>query len=64
MSVDRYSQTAAKMRREYHRQWREKNREHLKQYRKDWRKNNPGKSAEYNQRCWEKKAKEAARPSA
>ena len=31
-----------------------------RKYQKEWRKKNPGKSKEYNERMWEKKAKQAA----
>lgn len=49
---------AKEARREYKRQWREKNREHLKEYHREWREENKGKINEYNRRYWEKIAQE------
>ncbi len=42
---------------EQHKQWAEKNREHLKEYNKQWRKDNPAYAREYYQRNKEYLAK-------
>lgn len=45
-------------RREYCRQWREKNREHLREYHREWRKNNPDKIKATTARYWNRKGEE------
>ena len=62
MSVNRYSLTAADMRREYMREykraWRQKNADKVREYHRKWQRDNPEKVALYNQRYWQKKADE------
>jgi hypothetical protein len=48
--------TAAK--KEYMRKYREKNRERMNETHRAWRKANAHKIQEYNERFWDKKAKE------
>lgn len=52
------SEKAKAARREYHRQWRAKNREKVNAYQKKWREENPEKFQEYVENSWEKKASE------
>ena len=50
------SEEAKKKRKEYKRQWREKNKNHISEYAKQWREKNPDKIQEYEKRFWERKA--------
>lgn len=43
------------IKREYYRDWREKNRDRYNAYQRQWREKNRQKVAEYNQRYWENK---------
>ncbi len=47
---------AAKVKREYHQQYRKKNRERLNEYKRRWRAEHPEKTRQYNQSYWERKA--------
>lgn len=47
-----------KAKREYMRKYREKNKEKVNKLNREWRKANPEKVKEYQERFWEKKAKE------
>lgn len=58
MSDIKLSAAAKEMRREYHRQWRKENREHINNYHRQWREENREKVKEYNKRYWENLAKE------
>lgn len=42
----------------YHKEWADKNREHLKEYNRTWRNNNKDKVKDAHNRYWLKKAKE------
>lgn len=42
----------------YHKEWAEKNREHLKEYNRTWRNNNKEKIKLSHNKYWLKKAKE------
>jgi hypothetical protein len=53
------SQEALEKKREYQRNWREKNREHVNSYMKQWVKKNPEKVRKNQERYWENKAKES-----
>ncbi|HHB2062801.1 TPA: hypothetical protein ACOQ5G_005731 [Bacillus cereus] len=50
------SAAALEAKREYQRQWREKNRERCNAYMNKWRKENPEKVKGYMDAHWEKKA--------
>lgn len=52
------SEEAKALKREYNRQWRKRNANHVKEYQKQWRSENREKEEEYNRRYWEKKAQE------
>lgn len=56
------SEKAKQARRDYKRQWRAKNKEHVRayqrQYQNEWRKRNKDKVQEYNRNYWERKAVE------
>ena len=52
------SEEAKKARREYHRKWREKNRERYNEYQRRWREKNKDRIKEYQRKYWERKAKE------
>jgi hypothetical protein len=49
------SDEAKQLRKMYHRQYREKNKEHLKRYNQQWRKKNKERIKEYEQNYWENK---------
>ncbi len=53
---DYVTDDAAKMKREYHRQYQKKNKEKLNDYVRKWRSENPDKVRQYNQSYWERKA--------
>lgn len=55
------SEEAKALKREYNRQWRKRNAEHVKEYQKKWRSENKDKELLYNQRYWEKQVKEVTR---
>ena len=50
------TEQAKQARREYAREWREKNREHIRAYHKLWRSKNNDKVKAAVERHWEKKA--------
>lgn len=52
------SSEAKMARREYMRQWREKNKEHYNEYMRKWKAKNKDKVKQYNKEYWERKAKE------
>lgn len=52
------SEEAKALKREYNRQWRKRNTDHVKEYQKQWRAENRDKEALYSQRYWEKKSQE------
>jgi hypothetical protein len=52
------SEEAKAAKREYMRKYREKNRERMNETHRAWRKSNRHKIEEYNERFWNKKAKE------
>lgn len=52
--------TAKDIKREYYKQYREKNKDHIKETYKKWRDNNKDKVKQYNQNYWNKKALEVA----
>lgn len=52
--------TATEVKREYYKQYREKNKEQIKKKYKEWRDNNKEKVKEYNRKYWNKKALEVA----
>lgn len=56
------SEQAKKAKREYMRQWREKNKDHVNNYMKEWKKRpgNEEKVKESVNRYWENKAKQEA----
>jgi hypothetical protein len=49
------SDEAKQLRNKYYRQYREKNKEHLKRYNQQWRKRNKERIKEYEQNYWENK---------
>lgn len=49
---------AEQLKKEYHKLWREKNKDHIKEYHQNWRKENPDKVKQADVRYWEKKANE------
>ena len=51
------TEAAKQARREYQRQWREKNRKRIRQYNREWTKNNPDKVKASQARFFEKQAK-------
>ena len=51
------SDNAIEVRRQYKREWRSNNLDHVRSYAREWRKNNPDKVAIHKARYWEKKAK-------
>ena len=53
---EKLKELAQQQKREYERRYREENRERLKEYQKQWRLNNPGKTEQYRDTYWEKKA--------
>lgn len=52
------SDAAREARNAYHREWRRKNPDKVREYIRRWRKNNPEKVREINRRYWEKRAAE------
>lgn len=48
---------AQKARRNYKRQYRNRNRDKINAQQREWRANNPDKVRQYNEKYWEKKAK-------
>ena len=50
------SSTAAEIKREYYRKYREKNADRLKAYKRSWNANNKDKVANHKCRYWEKRA--------
>ena len=58
MNNGELSVAAKEIRRNYHRQWRKENRQHINNYHRQWRKENRDKVKEYNKRYWENLAKE------
>lgn len=50
------SSTAAEIKREYYRKYREKNADRLKAYKKSWNARNKDKVANHQCRYWEKRA--------
>lgn len=56
------SEQARKVRNEYKRQWRDKNRDRINAYSREWfnRPENAGKRQEYEARHWEKMAEAVA----
>ena len=50
------SDQAKKLKSEYQREWRKKNRDHINQYQREWFAKNPDKSKLYHWRYWERKA--------
>jgi hypothetical protein len=52
--------TAKDIKREYYKQYREKNKDRIKETYKKWRDNNKDKVKQYNQNYWNKKALEVA----
>lgn len=52
--------TAKDIKREYYKQYREKNKDRIKETYKKWRDNNKDKVKQYNQSYWNKKAVEVA----
>lgn len=52
------TEKAKQMRNAYAKEWRDKNREHVREYHKQWRKANPDKVRANFERYWERKAKE------
>ena len=50
------TEAAMQARREYIREWKKKNREHLQEYQRKWRKQNPEKVKQYADTYWAKKA--------
>ena len=54
------TEAALEARRAYIREWKKKNRDHLREYQSKWRKENPEKVKQYNATYWEKKAAELA----
>lgn len=54
--MDTITTRAQELRREYARQWRQKNRDKVKAYNEKWRKAHPEKAREYQRRYWEKQA--------
>ena len=51
---------AIKARRNYSRQWREKNRDRIRAYSAAWREKNRDRLKEYNNAYWERKAEQEA----
>lgn len=51
---------ATEARKAYMKQWRDKNREHLRHYSAEWRKNNPDKVAKHIEDYWIRQADRAA----
>lgn len=49
------SQSAREAQREYMRNWRANNKDHLNAYMKQWREDNPEKVKQYQRNFWEKK---------
>lgn len=49
---------ARKARNAYAQEWRDKNRDHVREYQKKWRDSNRDKVREATARYWERKAKE------
>lgn len=54
--MDTITTRAQELRREYARQWRQKNRDKVKAYNEAWRKKHPEKAREYQARYWERRA--------
>jgi uncharacterized protein len=52
------TEQALEMKRAYQREWRKKNREHIRKYHSEWKKKNRDKSKEAEIRYWNKKAAE------
>lgn len=52
--------TAKDIKREYYKQYREKNKDRIKETYKKWRDNNKDKVKQYDQNYWNKKALEVA----
>ena len=52
--------TAKDIKREYYKQYREKNKDRIKETYKKWRDNNKDEVKQYNQNYWNKKALEVA----
>ena len=52
------NEQAIEKRREYHREYRRKNRDRLNAYQSAWRRNNPDKVQTYLENHWTKKAEE------
>ena len=57
--MDTITTRAQELRREYARQWRQKNRDKVKAYNEAWRKKHPEKAREYQMRYWERQADKA-----
>ena len=53
------TENRVELKKEYHRNWRNKNREHLLAYRKEWRKKNPEKARAISRKHYAKKKKES-----
>ena len=54
--VDVTYQDIKSAQRQYMREWRLKNADHLKKYQREWRKRNPDKVMEYKLRFWTRQA--------
>lgn len=52
------SKEAKELKREYNRDWRKRNNEHVKEYQRQWRSENKDKEVLYRERYWEKKSLE------
>lgn len=52
------TEKARQMRNAYAQEWRDKNRDHIREYHKKWRQANPDKVREATARYWERKANE------
>lgn len=50
------SEAAKEARRQYYREWREKNREHYNSYLNNWKKRNKDKVRAYEAKKWERRA--------
>lgn len=53
-----YSQEAKKIRNDYFKAWRSKNKEKVNGYQRAWRAKNKDKVAEYNARYWNNRAEQ------